>query len=148
MGEEDEGPARAAAGTAAGGSPGVGRGLAYDALEFGGVQLHRLHTGHGRVFVMSQVAANLFEESPTVLAKDLRAGRYPKHHSTKRDVAAAGEELELPQESFGGDVGVTLLSKETVEALMVDRRRERKAAAEQAVADEALGRSRRSAGSA
>ena len=123
MGEEDEGPARAAAGTAAGGSPGGGGGLAYDALEFGGVQLHRLHTGQGRVFVMSQVAANLFEESPTVLAKDLRAGRYPKHHSTKHDVAAAVEELELPQESFGGDVGVTLLSKETVEALMVDRRR-------------------------
>ena len=34
----------------------------------------------------SEVAVNLFQESPTVLGKDLRAGRYLKYHSTNEDL--------------------------------------------------------------
>ena len=76
-----------------------------------------------QLFVMSEVAVNLFQESPTVLGKDLRAGRYLKYHSTNEDLIKTVQDLELPAESFGGSKGITLVPSETLQALLVDKRR-------------------------
>ena len=62
----------------------------------------RLHAAVGRCF------------------QDLRAGRYPKVNSLDNDVAHTANVLGLPPEPT--NTGVTLLSADTVEVLLTDRR--------------------------
>eukprot|EP00218_Dolichomastix_sp_CCMP3274_P009855 CAMPEP_0170144356 /NCGR_PEP_ID=MMETSP0033_2-20121228/13437_1 /TAXON_ID=195969 /ORGANISM="Dolichomastix tenuilepis, Strain CCMP3274" /LENGTH=348 /DNA_ID=CAMNT_0010380851 /DNA_START=110 /DNA_END=1156 /DNA_ORIENTATION=- len=71
---------------------------------------------------MSEVAQQLFQESPIAFGKDLRAGRYAKVYSTAPEVLRAITSLGLPPESSTSGA-VTLLPSETVEALLSDRRR-------------------------
>jgi hypothetical protein len=121
---------------------------------------------HTQMFIMSEVAAQLFQESPLAFGKvrgrcqpfrilprrkmrcsflghfplfvslafplllpppsfsqDLRAGRYPKTHTTNPRIMATCAALGAPEETSGSVVGVTLLPSETVEACLTDRRR-------------------------
>mmetsp|Transcript_9412 Transcript_9412/g.30930 ORF Transcript_9412/g.30930 Transcript_9412/m.30930 type:complete len:368 (-) Transcript_9412:45-1148(-) len=95
--------------------------LPYTVLSLGDIQLHQLHTSNGKMFVMSEVAVELFQENPSFLAKELRAGRYGKIHTTNRDVIRAVQLLGMPVES-SSSAGITLVAAETVEALLTDRR--------------------------
>ncbi|KAK3256017.1 hypothetical protein CYMTET_34817 [Cymbomonas tetramitiformis] len=95
--------------------------LPYTVFSLGEVQLHQLHSSNGKLFVMPEVAIQLFQENPATFAKDLRAGRYPKVQSTNKDVLHTCAVLGLPPEP--GNSGLTLLTAETVETLLTDRRR-------------------------
>jgi len=94
--------------------------LPYTVFSLGEKQLHQLHTSTGKFFVMSEVASNLFHENPTVFGKELRTGRYPKVLSHHPDVLNTAAVLALPPEL--GQTGLTLLTPETVESLLTDRR--------------------------
>jgi hypothetical protein len=43
--------------------------VAYEELCFAGVKLHQLNTATGKVFIWSEIALEIFRESPTVFAK-------------------------------------------------------------------------------
>ena len=76
------------------------------------------------MFVMAEVATLLFEESPVMFAKFLRANQYPRKHTVERSVVDKCAALGISGEtSSGGSVGVTLLPATTVEACLFDRRR-------------------------
>ena len=71
-----------------------------------------------QVFVMAEVATLLFEESPVMFAKFLRANQYPRKHTVEQSVVDKCASLGISGEtSSGGSVGVTLLPATTVEAL-------------------------------
>eukprot|EP00958_Prasinococcus_capsulatus_P006712 scaffold625_cov420-Prasinococcus_capsulatus_cf.AAC.65 len=89
-------------------------------VELGDALLHLLNTSHGKMFVMSEVAQVLFQESPHVFAKDLRAERYAMVHSHSKAVVATMQHLHLPAE---GKDGAALLSPDSVEQLLGDRRK-------------------------
>ena len=77
-----------------------------------------------QVFVMAEVATLLFEESPVMFAKFLRANQYPRKHTVEQSVVDKCASLGISGEtSSGGSVGVTLLPATTVEACLLDRRR-------------------------
>jgi len=97
--------------------------LPYTIFSLGDAQLHQLHTASGKLFIMSEVASQLFQESPITFGKELRAGRYAKQHSTSRDIMFTVQNLGAPPENAGAAAGVTLLPAETVESLLTDRRR-------------------------
>eukprot|EP00899_Mesostigma_viride_P028298 jgi/Mesvir1/8653/Mv02597-RA.1 len=100
----------------------LGTEVPYTVFSIGDATLHQLHTSNGRMFVMSEVAVELFQESPGAFAKELRAGRYTKVISTNRDILRTVVTLGLPAESSTSQA-VTLITSETVEALLADRRR-------------------------
>mmetsp|Transcript_39952 Transcript_39952/g.67000 ORF Transcript_39952/g.67000 Transcript_39952/m.67000 type:complete len:383 (-) Transcript_39952:1425-2573(-) len=95
--------------------------LPYTVFSLGEVHLHQLHTNTGKLFVMTEVAQQLFHEQPTMFAKDLRAGRYHKVQSFNPDVIHTAHVLGLPPEI--GNNGLTLLTTDVVETLLTDRRR-------------------------
>lgn len=76
----------------------------------------------GRLFAVSEVAVELFQESPVAFSKELRAGRYAKVHTVRPDVARTCAALGIPPDGSGA-AGTTLLAAETVEQLLADRRR-------------------------
>ena len=68
------------------------------------------------MFVMAEVATLLFEESPVMFAKFLRANQYPRKHTVERSVVDKCAALGISGEtSSGGSVGVTLLPATTAE---------------------------------
>mmetsp|Transcript_51103 Transcript_51103/g.95205 ORF Transcript_51103/g.95205 Transcript_51103/m.95205 type:complete len:385 (+) Transcript_51103:100-1254(+) len=94
--------------------------LPYTVFSLGDVMLHQIHTDKGKFFVMSEVSHNLFHENATVFAKELRAGRYSKLNSLSPEVMHTASVLGMPPEP--GAQGTTLLSADTVETLLIDRR--------------------------
>ncbi|MEW5301928.1 MAG: hypothetical protein WDW36_004752 [Sanguina aurantia] len=97
--------------------------LTYTVFSLGQAQLHQLHTISGKLFVMGEVAVELFHESPTAFLQELRKGKYSKVNSINRDVLHTVAELQLPVESTASSAGVVLLPATTVEALLLDKRR-------------------------
>lgn len=98
--------------------------LTYTVFSLGDAQLHQLHTNQGKLFVMGEVAVELFQESPTSFLQEMRKGKYTRHSSSDKDVLHTMSELQLPVESSAGSsLGVTLLDASTVEQLLVDKRR-------------------------
>mmetsp|Transcript_5282 Transcript_5282/g.11569 ORF Transcript_5282/g.11569 Transcript_5282/m.11569 type:complete len:390 (+) Transcript_5282:260-1429(+) len=97
--------------------------LTYTVFSLGEAQLHQLHTQQGKLFVMGEVAVELFQESPTAFLQELRKGKFQRSNSTNRDVLHTIAELQLPVESTASTSGVTLLPAATVESLLVDKRR-------------------------
>lgn len=98
--------------------------LTYTVFSLGEAQLHQLHTSQGKLFVMGEVAVELFQESPTSFLQEMRKGKYLRHSSADRDVLHTASELQLPVESSAGStLGLTLLEAATVEQLLVDKRR-------------------------
>ncbi|KAK9806717.1 hypothetical protein WJX72_000426 [[Myrmecia] bisecta] len=96
----------------------------YVVFTLGDAQLHQLHTPSGRLFVMGEVATELFQENPTAFLQALRAGRYAKVICEKKEVMTTIAKLGLPVESKSTSaVGVMLLPAETVEALLTDKRK-------------------------
>ncbi|KAJ7550337.1 hypothetical protein O6H91_07G095700 [Diphasiastrum complanatum] len=85
--------------------------------------LHLLITRHGNVFSMSEVAVELFHENPGAFGKELKAGRYSRIQSVDKGVLQILESLRIPPESET-TVGATLLPPETLEAILLDRRKE------------------------
>ena len=76
------------------------------------------------MFIMSEVATIIFEETPLAFGKDIRSGRYQRTHTTDPGVIRQVAALGAPSESSaGGSVGVTLLPPSVVLACLVDRRR-------------------------
>mmetsp|Transcript_425 Transcript_425/g.577 ORF Transcript_425/g.577 Transcript_425/m.577 type:complete len:381 (-) Transcript_425:18-1160(-) len=94
--------------------------LPYTVFSLGDVHLHQLHTAHGKFFLMSEVAQQLFNENPSVFAKELRMGRYHKVNTQSGDVFHTANVLGLPGEP--GNTGITMLTADTVETLLTDRR--------------------------
>ena len=75
------------------------------------------------MFIMSEVATIIFEETPLAFGKDIRSGRYQRTHTTDPGVIRQVAALGAPSESSaGGSVGVTLYPS-VVLACLVDRRR-------------------------
>lgn len=97
--------------------------LTYTVFSLGEAQLHQLHTSNGKLFVMGEVAVELFQESPTAFLQELRKNKLPKVQSANRDVLHTVAELHLPVESSANTQGVCLLPAATVETLLVDKRR-------------------------
>ncbi|EFJ51977.1 hypothetical protein VOLCADRAFT_103179 [Volvox carteri f. nagariensis] len=97
--------------------------LTYTVFSLGEAQLHQLHTGNGKLFVMGEVAVELFQESPTAFLQELRKNKLPKLQSANRDVLHTVAELHLPVESSANSQGVCLLPASTVETLLIDKRR-------------------------
>mmetsp|Transcript_7527 Transcript_7527/g.18655 ORF Transcript_7527/g.18655 Transcript_7527/m.18655 type:complete len:385 (-) Transcript_7527:298-1452(-) len=97
--------------------------LTYTVFSLGEAQLHQLHTSQGKLFVMGEVAVELFQESPTAFLQELRKSKTTRLNSSHRDVLHTIAELQLPVESTASTAGVTLLPAATVEALLVDKRR-------------------------
>ncbi|CAG9460908.1 unnamed protein product [Pedinophyceae sp. YPF-701] len=98
--------------------------VAYVGFMLGDRMLHQLHTVRGKMFVMGEIAEQLFDQSPTSFLQELRAGRYPKVHETSRAVLATVAELGLPTESTGGTAsGIMMLPAEAVTELLADKRR-------------------------
>ncbi|GLC38926.1 hypothetical protein PLESTB_000462100 [Pleodorina starrii] len=97
--------------------------LTYTVFSLGEAQLHQLHTNNGKLFVMGEVAVELFQESPTAFLQELRKNKLPKLQSANRDVLHTVAELHLPVESSANSQGVCLLPASTVETLLVDKRR-------------------------
>lgn len=95
--------------------------LPYTVFTLGDAQLHQLHTVYGKLFVMAEVATQLFHESPVTFGMELRAGRYQKVHTQSKEVLRAIQALGLPPVLESG--GVIMLPAESVESLLVDRRR-------------------------
>lgn len=75
-----------------------------------------------QMFVLGEVAVELFQESPSAFLAELRNGRYLKTVSNKKSVLNTIQELGLPVESVS-QAGVTLVPAQTVEQLMQDRRK-------------------------
>lgn len=85
--------------------------VAYSTLQLGEATLHLLHTAMGRMFLMAEVAGQLFRENPGTFSKELRSGRYGKVHTESRGVLRAMSALGIPPESQvveGGDVSFLL----------------------------------------
>ncbi|KAF5841781.1 subunit of axonemal inner dynein [Dunaliella salina] len=97
--------------------------LTYTVFSLGEAQLHQIHTSHGKLFVMGEVAVELFQESPTAFLQELRKGKTIRTNSVQRDVLHTVAELQLPVESTIGTAGVTLLPASSVESLLLDKRR-------------------------
>ncbi|KAG2484101.1 hypothetical protein HYH03_017053 [Edaphochlamys debaryana] len=97
--------------------------LTYTVFSLGEAQLHQLHTNNGKLFVMGEVAVELFQESPTAFLQELRKNKLAKLQSANRDVLHTVAELHLPVESSANTQGVCLLPASTVETLLVDKRR-------------------------
>eukprot|EP00798_Chlamydomonas_sp_ICE-L_P008130 gene8129-1379_t len=97
--------------------------LTYTVFSLGEAQLHQLHTALGKMFVMGEVAVELFQESPTAFLQELRRGKYVRSTSNDRDILHTIAELQLPVESTASAAGVTLLTSATVELLLSDKRR-------------------------
>ncbi|GFR40421.1 hypothetical protein Agub_g995 [Astrephomene gubernaculifera] len=97
--------------------------LTYTVFSLGEAQLHQLHTSNGKLFVMGEVAVELFQESPTAFLQELRKNKLSKLQSANRDVLHTVAELHLPVESSANTQGVCLLPASTVETLLVDKRR-------------------------
>lgn len=101
--------------------------LTYTVFSLGDAQLHQLHTAQGKLFVMGEVAVELFQESPTSFLQEMRKGKYVRYASADRDVLHTTAELILPVESTastaGIAAGITLLPAATVEQLLLDKRR-------------------------
>lgn len=97
--------------------------LTYTVFSLGEAQLHQLHTALGKMFVMGEVAVELFQESPTAFLQELRRGKYVRSTSNDRDTLHTIAELQLPVESTASAAGVTLLTSATVELLLSDRHR-------------------------
>ena len=76
------------------------------------------------MFIMSEVATIIFEETPLAFGKDIRSGRYQRTHTTDPGVIRQVAALGAPSESSaGGSFGVTLLPPSVVVACLFDRRR-------------------------
>ncbi|KAG1658769.1 hypothetical protein FOA52_001312 [Chlamydomonas sp. UWO 241] len=97
--------------------------LTYTVFSLGDAQLHQLHTAQGKMFVMGEVAVELFQESPTSFLQEMRKAKYQRQASSDRDVLHTTAELHLPVESTATTAGITLLPAATVEALLVDKRK-------------------------
>ncbi|KAJ9510112.1 hypothetical protein QJQ45_015587 [Haematococcus lacustris] len=110
--------------------------LTYTVFSLGEAQLHQLHAKEGKVctsdalhgdavqlFVMGEVAVELFQESPTAFLQELRKGKFNRLISSARDVLHTIAELQLPVESSASMTGVTLLPSATVEGLLVEKRK-------------------------
>lgn len=97
--------------------------LTFTVFTLGDSQLHQLHTSNGKMFVMGEVAVELFQESPTAFLQELRQGKYVKVISRDRDVLMTVADLALPVENTAGRLGITLLPVKTVESLLADKRR-------------------------
>jgi len=97
--------------------------LTYTVFSLGDAQLHQLHSVHGKMFVMGEVAVELFQESPTSFLQELRKAKYQRIASADRDVLQTTAELHLPVESTAATAGITLLPSSTVESLLVDKRK-------------------------
>lgn len=105
-----------------------------------------------QMFVMGEVAVEMFQESPTSFlqvseqrvrigsqrssmlhlasnvcactpSQELRKAKYTRTASADRDVLQTTAELHLPVESSAATAGITLLPSSTVEALLVDKRK-------------------------
>ncbi len=57
------------------------------------------------------------------MSQELRKGKFNRTNSSNRDVLHTIAELQLPVESTASTAGVTLLPAQTVESLLVDKRR-------------------------
>eukprot|EP00983_Pelagomonas_calceolata_P131326 1161765-Pelagomonas_calceolata.AAC.14 len=79
--------------------------LTYTVFSLGEAQLHQIHTSHGKLFVMGEVAVELFQESPTAFLQELRKGKTIRTNSVQRDVLHTVAELQLPVESTIGTAG-------------------------------------------
>ncbi|KAL6765932.1 subunit of axonemal inner dynein [Haematococcus lacustris] len=97
--------------------------LTYTVFSLGEAQLHQLHAKEGKLFVMGEVAVELFQESPTAFLQELRKGKFNRLISSARDVLHTIAELQLPVESSASMTGVTLLPSATVEGLLVEKRK-------------------------
>uniref|UniRef100_A0A7S0VMQ9 Uncharacterized protein n=1 Tax=Polytomella parva TaxID=51329 RepID=A0A7S0VMQ9_9CHLO len=97
--------------------------LTYTVFSLGEAQLHQLHTNVGKLFVMGEVAVELFQESPTAFLQEIRKGKYARSNSVNRDVLHTIAELHLPVESMASTQGVVLLPAPSVEQLLLDKRR-------------------------
>jgi hypothetical protein len=74
------------------------------------------------MFVLGEVAVELFQESPSAFLAELRNGRYLKTVSNNKSVLNTIQELGLPIETVA-QAGITLVPAQTVEQLMQDRRK-------------------------
>ncbi|GAX79686.1 hypothetical protein CEUSTIGMA_g7127.t1 [Chlamydomonas eustigma] len=97
--------------------------LTYTVFSLGEAQLHQLHTSQGKLFVMGEVAVELFQESPTAFVQEMRKGKYLRTNSAERDIMHTVAELQLPVETTAGVGGISLLPAQTVEQLLIDKRR-------------------------
>uniref|UniRef100_A0A061SLH3 Flagellar associated protein n=1 Tax=Tetraselmis sp. GSL018 TaxID=582737 RepID=A0A061SLH3_9CHLO len=98
--------------------------LPYTIFTLGEARLHQLYTSHGKLFILGEVAVELFQESPSAFLSELRNGRYVKTVSNDKNVIYTVNELELPTESVSGQMGgVTLVPAQTVEGLLQDKRK-------------------------
>jgi hypothetical protein len=59
-----------------------------------------------------------------LVAQDVRAGRYKRHHIKDEDVLVRLQDLDIPPESITV-VGATMLPPESVEAILFHRRKVR-----------------------
>jgi hypothetical protein len=77
-----------------------------------------------KLFVLGEVAVELFQESPSACLSELRNGRYVKTASSNKSILHTIHELGLPTESVTGmGAGVTLVPAQTVEQLLQDKRK-------------------------
>lgn len=96
--------------------------LPYTVYSLGEARLHQLYTSSGKMFVLGEVAVELFQESPSAFLGELRNGRYLKTVSNNKSVLNTIQELGLPTETVA-QAGITLVPAQTVEQLMQDRRK-------------------------
>ena len=76
------------------------------------------------MFIMSEIATLMFEETPMAFGRDIRAARYPRTLVTDPAVIAQCASLGAPAEaSAAGSPGVTLLPARVILACLIDRRR-------------------------
>ena len=76
------------------------------------------------MFIMSEIATLMFEETPMAFGRDIRAARYPRTLVTDPAVIAQCASLGAPAEaSAAGSPGVTLLPARVILACLTDRRR-------------------------
>ena len=97
--------------------------VAYEELSFAGVRLHQLNTSTGKVFILSEIALEVFKESPTVFAKEMKEFRPKKVFSRRREILQTVTRLGYPIEASTTAPGVTLVTAETVEVILTDRRK-------------------------
>ncbi|GMH39276.1 hypothetical protein BSKO_07174 [Bryopsis sp. KO-2023] len=97
--------------------------LPYTVFALGDARLHQITAPEGELFVAGEVAVELLQEGPPAFLRELRRGKYPKISSKNRDILNTILQLELPTENNISSVGVTLITAQTVEQLLHDRRR-------------------------